>query len=272
MGRLKDLLFNWISDFLYGVIASILATIVTPIVSAAILYMQSNAEDVPVWIWIVLGISISINIVSIVCNVLVLIKRENKPQFPSIKSDVKYEKLRTELYFETRTEIKCFREVKFKVLCQKLEYIRKQFTWTGDGYKGTYIDKDFENKYSIDSGSLRRFPPQIYDVIFDKPKKKGDFVHYKVRTEVTDQGKVMMPYLSQQITSPTKKLELMVTVPRGLISEVVFVEYADVAGKTSIGEPEMIEAKSVAGLEVYECEIKNPNLLHVYRIEWKFDK
>ena len=272
MSEGKNILINVFSSFIYWIIFSIGATRLTPIFSGILLFLKGDGKEIHLWTWCILAVSIMINIISIIINILVFMKKGNKPQFPIIKTDMIYEKLRTELYFENRRDIKCFREVRFKVLCEKMEHIRKQFTWTGDGYIGTFMEPNFEDKYLIDSGSIRKCPPQIYDVIFKEPKKKGDYVHYRVRTEVFDEGEVMLPFLSQHISGPAKKMELVVSVPKGMIKNVRFVEYADSAGKMVIGEPIPVESKSVGNLDVYEFEKKKPELLHKYKLEWEFDK
>lgn len=85
---------------------------------------------------------------------------------------------------------------------------------------GTFIEPGFEDKYSIDIGSARKYPPQIYDVIFKEPKKRGDYVHYRVLTELFDEREVMLSFLSQHISGPTKKMELVVSVPKGMIKKL----------------------------------------------------
>lgn len=273
MSEGKNIAINVLSNSIYGVIVliiSAISAILSPTISAVMLFFQGEGKVIPIWLWVILVVSVIISITSIILNLLTVIKRKNKPQFPAIKPEIMYDKVRTELFFQDRENISCIREVRFKVLCEKMEYIRKQFTWTGKGYNGTFIEPEFEDKYSVE-WNVRVFPPQIYDVIFKEPKKKGDFVHYAVRNELTDSEEGMIPVLSHYITSPTKKLELVVTVPKGMIKQANFVEYVDAEGKATIGDKIPIEVKHIGNLDVYEYQKKNPELLHRYKIEWEFD-
>ena len=160
-------------------------------------------------------------------------------------------------------------QVKDKLLIVPRIYTNKPRT-TGDGYKGTVLDEKSKGKnFKIDD-SVRRLPPQIYDVEFDAEKKKGDRVSYRVITEVTDKTHVMQPSLSQQINSKTKKLELVLTVPRGLVKNVTSSVYADSAHKVEIGKKKKIDTKTYGEMETYEVCIKNPELLHRYFIGWEW--
>ena len=80
----------------------------------------------------------------------------------------------------------------------------------------------------------------------------------------------MQPSLSQQINSKTKKLELVLTVPRGLVKNVTSSVYADSAHKVEIGVSKKIDTKTYGEMETYEVCIKNPELLHRYFIGWEW--
>ncbi|MDE6663568.1 MAG: hypothetical protein K2K46_09525 [Lachnospiraceae bacterium] len=269
MKELKTVAINVLSNSIYALIfyvVSIIFAALIPIISAIIIFIQGEAQSVPLWIWIILVIFVIISIISIILSIAILAKRKNQP-----KPQIKYEKLKIELFFEDRVNIKCIRDLNFTVMCEKMKHLRKEFVWTGTGYKGTYIDDEFKDKYSID-WSGRVFPPQIYDVIFEEEKVKGDEVHYIVRHEVTDENQEMIPRLTQHIVDPVKMLELIVTVPKGMIKRVYFVEYVDPSGNVVIGNKVPIEVKHVGNLDVFEYQKCNPELLHSYKIEWEFDK
>ena len=266
----KDVGISMLSNAIWELLLIVGAAVGTPIMATIVLIKKGNGEDIDIVWWIILVVFALLNIGNIIVGILQFVRRTNKPTFPAIKSDVLYEMMRTELYFADRENIKCYREVRFKVLCDKMRSIRKQFTWTGDGYKGTVLDEKSKGKnFKIDD-SVRRLPPQIYDVEFDAEKKKGDRVSYRVITEVTDKTHVMQPSLSQQINSKTKKLELVLTVPRGLVKNVTSSVYADSAHKVEIGVSKKIDTKTYGEMETYEVCIKNPELLHRYFIGWEW--
>lgn len=149
-----------------------------------------------------------------------------------------------------------------------MEKIRKQFTWTGTGYKETTLEKKMGNYKLIDSP--RKHPPQIYEIEFDSVKRCGDKVSYKTKTEVDDTEHIMQPFLSHMVKGPMDYLELRVTAPIGMLKNVRFLEYADTSAEIPISKPQYLNAKTIGNLETFEYPINNPSLLHNYRIEWMF--
>lgn len=266
----RDILVGFISSAISSFALSLIAAVGTPVVAAIALARKSNGKNLDIAWWIILGIFAFLSAANIVVGILQFVKRTNKPKFPAIKSDVLYENMRTELHFTDREHIKCYREVDFKVLCEKMKYIRKQFTWTGDGYKGTFLDERSKSKdFKIDD-SIRKLPPQIYDIEFDHDKLKGEEVSYCVRSEVEDNMHVMQPVLSQHITSKTKKLVLVLTAPKGMVQNVKSSVFADSASKVQIQKYEEVDVRAYGDLETFEINIKNPELLHIYKLEWEW--
>lgn len=265
---IQTIAINILSNLLYQAIFSFIIFIGTTVVSVVTLTQMRDNSKVNISTWVVFILFLILSIGNIVSTILKFIKKENTPNFPAIKSDISYNYIRTELYFADREHIKCYREVRFTVLCEEMKFIRKQFTWTGDGYKGTFLDKNSRNQnFKIDD-SVRRLPPQIYDVEFDCTKRKGDSVSYKLISEVEDISHVMQPFISQHINEPTKKLNLILSVPVGMVKNVRTSVYCDSTCKIKIGDTKDVEVKTYAGINTYEINIKKPELLHIYRIEW----
>lgn len=269
MGKFfKDVLANILANLVVLGISSLFSMLLTVGTGLWIVISQTNGGKISITGWVVLILSFVIGIFNLSLGMVCFIKRKNKPEFPEILSDVRYEKAITELYFKDREHISCSREVYFKVLCAELEKITKRFSWTGSAYKSTYIEKADGNYSLQDSG--RQHPPQSYEIIFDVIKKKGEIGYYKTRTDVEDEKYVMETHLSHQIRSQTDYLELRVTAPVGLLKNVRFIEYADNMGELPISKPEALNGKMIGNLEAFEKKIDDPRLLHVYRIEWKF--
>lgn len=272
MKKLEKLL----GDVLANLIANLVLTAITGIPTAAVLIYssitivlkQTKGESVPIYSWVIFCIALLVGILNVIITIIYFVKKSKRPVFPAISSDVRYEKAITELFFKTRESILCNREVKIKVLCDKLEKLTKQFTWTGTSYKCTKLEKSM-GKYTLEDAG-RKHPPQSYTVVFDSVKRAGEKVSYKTCTEVEDEDHVMQPFLSHQIKAQTDYLELRVTAPVGLLKNVRYAEYGDSTAEVQLTKPVSLEAKNIGNLETFGYTIKSPNLLHCYRIEWDF--
>ena len=265
---LKDIISNIIANLAVMAIVAIPSAIIAIWTSVSIVIKQTKGYNVPLYSWILLVISLLVGIGCLTTSIVYFIKKSKRPVFPALPSDVRYEKAVTELFFKDRENIICTREVKLVILCEKMEKIKKQFTWTGSGYKTTTLEKSMGN-YTLND-SPRKYPPHTYEVVFDSVKRCGDKVGYKTKTEVEDTEHIMQPFLSHLVKGPMDYLEIRVTAPIGMLKETKFLEYADTSAEIPISKPIDLEAKNIGNLETFEYSIKNPNLLHNYRIEWKF--
>lgn len=264
----KDIFTNIIANLAVVFITAIPTAVIAIGTSVSIVIKQTKGNLVPFYSWGILALALIVGIGNLITVAVYLVKKSRRPVFPVISPDVRYEKAITELFFKNRENIFCSREVKLVVLCEKMERINKQFTWTGSGYKSTVLEKAMGNYTLKDSN--RQHPPQSYEIIFDSVKRCGDKVGYKTKTEVDDNDHVMKPFLSHLVKGPTDYLELRVTAPVGLLKDVRFVEYADSTAELPISKPQELNSKSVGNLETFEHIVKSPNLLHNYRIEWVF--
>lgn len=265
---LKDIGINIVANLAVAAIAGIPSAIIAIGTSVSVVITQTKGQKVSLFCWFLLGLSLFVGIGCLTVSIIYFIKKSKRPVFPALPSDVRYEKAVTELFFKNRENIICNREVKLIILCEKMDRIKKQFTWTGSGYKSTTLEKAMGNYRLIDSP--RKHPPQIYEIIFDAVKRCGDKVSYKTKTEVDDIDHVMQPFLSHLVKGPMDYLELRVTAPIGTLKNVKFLEYADTSAEIPISKPKELSTKIIGNLETFECSIKNPSLLHNYRIEWEF--
>lgn len=210
-----------------------------------------------------------VTLACIIVEIIYIAKRRNRPNFSKIVPDLKYEIAKSELYFRNRETIICTREAKLEIVCDKKDSIDKKFTWTGSEYfkstleesDGDYILEDYQ----------RKKPPHGYVIKFNTTKYRGDKVYYKTKTVLSDGNHDMRPYLMHTVSSPTKMLELRITAPRGLIKNVKFTVYADVAGQIPISKPQPLLGEHIGDLGTF-CHVEeNTNLLYNYEISWEFN-
>ncbi len=272
--KIKNFIENVISNIVTEIILGILLGFGTPLLvvwsslKSLLLYLEERS--IPLQYWIIFCGGIFVSILCIICTIIRLVKKRNRPNFPKLVSDVRYETAKTELFFKNREEIICTREVRFEVVCEQLPSIKKQFTWTGSEYKGTTLEKMKGNYTIVDY--QRKKPPHGYEVKFDSTKTRGDKIWFKTKTEVEDKSHDMKPFLSHTIKSPTDILEIRVTAPVGLIKNVKFSLFADNLGEIPLSTPKLVEAKNIGNLETYGYEINRPYLLYTYRLDWEFIK
>lgn len=267
---------KFISDVAANTVATMVISIITglggpiAIIWASLkeIIITAGGRSVPVCYWIIFSLGVSVAIVGIVLNIAYWIRRVNHPVFPKIQSDVRYTSAVSELFFRNRESIECTRDVKFEVVCDKMESIKKQFNWTGTEYKKTEIEKAKGIYTLIDS--QRKYPPHGYEIKFDGPKMRGSEIWFKTRSEVEDTNHDMKPFFSHTVKSPTDVLELRVTAPKGMLKNVTYTVFADSMAEIPISKPITISAKDIGNLETFSYHIEKPNLLYNYRLDWNF--
>lgn len=270
--KIKSLFHNVVSNiiatFIIYIIIGVGAACAVIWASIKSIILKSDGYMIPFTYWIIFTIGLIIAIVCIVLCILDFVKRMKGTNLPKIQSDVRYESAKSELFFKNREEISCSREVKIEVVCEKLESIKKQFTWTGTRYKETVIEKSQGNYSLVDNH--RQQSPHGYEVKFDSTKKRGAKLWYKTTTYVEDYNHDMQPFFSHTVKSQTDLLELRVTAPKGLLHNVMYVVCADSMGEIYISDPVQIEGQDVGNLQTYFCRIEKTNLLYNYRLYWEF--
>lgn len=271
-GKIKDFVENILSNLISSILLSVLIGLGTSLVilwsSIKSLIISSEGNTIPLGYWIIFTIGLAVAMVCIVLTIYSIIVKVNKPQFPRIQSDIRCESAISELYFESREEIKCSREVYLEVICEEINSIKKQFTWTGTEYKCTILEESDKGCSLRDY--QRKKPPHGYELDFDEPRHRGEKIHYKTKTEVSDMGHEMKPFFSHLVKSPTDELEIRITAPKGLLKNVRYTICADTLGEIPISSPEHIKAKPIGNLETFSRKIDKPNLLYNYRLDWTF--
>ena len=272
MGKIKSLANNVAGNLVASIILNLLVGLGAPLAivwsSVKSLISKIDTGKIPQMYWAIFIGGVIVALICIVLTAYHIAKKINKPHFPKIQSDIRCRSAISELFFEDRENVICSREVDLEVVCEKMESIKKQFTWTGTEYRGTVLEKS-DGQYSL-VDYQRKKPPHGYEVKFDTIKYRGDIVKYKTKTELGDLNHEMKPFFTHLVKSPTDSLELSVTAPKGLLKDVTYTICADMMGELPISKPEHIRAKTVGNLETFSYRITKPNLLYNYRLEWKF--
>lgn len=270
--KIKSLIENIISNIIASLVLTALVGFGAPcaVVWASLKTFSIGVagKKISLVYWFILIISLLIALMCSIFCIIYIIKRRNRPNFPKIIPEIRYESAMSELYFKSRENISCIREVKFQIVCEKMDLIKKQFTWTGSDCKGTILEASKGNYTLVDYG--RKKPPHGYEVRFDSTKKRGEKIWYKTRTDVEDNNHEMKPFLSHVVKSPMDELEIRVTAPIGLIKNVYFSVFADSMAEILIAEPKQILVKNIGNLETYSYTVNKPNLLYNYRLGWEF--
>ena len=115
---LKDIFANVIANLLVLGITSLASMLLAFGAGIWIVISQTNGIKISFGGWIILGFAFFIASCNFIVALICLMRRKNKPEFPQIVSDVRYQSAITELFFEDRENISCCREVNFKVLCK----------------------------------------------------------------------------------------------------------------------------------------------------------
>lgn len=183
--------------------------------------------------------------------------------------DINYSNVIVGLKFDkSRNSIESTRDISANIQKGELEKISKEIIWTGSSYDGTKLVKE-ESDSDIYLNEVSNKLPYRYDIVFEKEKKCGDKIHYKLLTKAKDEKQVMEPYLAHMVKYKTEKLILQVRAPKGMIDNVVEAVYADLDMKVKILESE-IKQKNDEENVLYESIIENANVNYTYAIEWKF--
>lgn len=188
--------------------------------------------------------------------------------------DIRYENMVIEMVFDGgRSKIETTREISATLLKDGIDHLEKKIIWTGSSYDGTKLsDEENVNDSDISIKETSNKMPYRYSIIFEKPKAKGDKIHYKIKTSAKDEKNVMEPYHAHMVKHATDDLTLRLVVPKELIHCVKRVIYADFDMKIKVYEEdaEKMISPDREELEVYEFNRKDVNVNYTYAIEWKF--
>lgn len=217
-------------------------------------------------------VTLVIDLIILIIGILYLIShflnKRNVPAFPKLTFDYKVISSEYELFFTDREHITQTQDVCLEVLCESIEEITHNMTWTGQKYCKSDLSSECKDVELVDTD--RTTPPYSVKIRFKHPLRSGDSASYKFQTRVEDQSRIMMPRLSKIIKCQTDKLMIRVTAPKGMLKNVVSVVATDYTLDIPLGNPKPIPAKSVGLYDSFEWSIEELELLRCYSICWDF--
>lgn len=201
------------------------------------------------------------------------VKKETKNRDENvapIASDLRYEKMKISLEYLSAENIISHRDVDLEVTGAPINHITKEIIWTGSQYNGTSLEES-EEGFEIED-SDRRVSPYKYKILFNKNYLKGEKIHYKIKTIVSDEDRQMKPYLGHMVKNPTDLLILSLKVSKGIAENVYAQEYRDSGMEIKVGDKKEVTHFEQEEYDVYEISINNPALFEIYAIRWDFKK
>lgn len=205
-------------------------------------------------------------------NLKNLMSEIEKYHLKDLSFEVKFSAVTATLEFKNgRNEIISTLDYDMIVLAESISQLSRDIIWSGTSYNGTKLiekDGDYELIDSDRTGS-----PYPYRIIFKSPLKKGNRVHFKTETIVSDSTLTMIPMYSFMVKYPTEKLTLKIIAPDSLIKNVKKAIYVDRAQELCLEKPSALAVERIMhGWSGYTYNISNPSMLYNYFIEWEFTK
>lgn len=194
------------------------------------------------------------------------------PAFPPLESSYSILHTEFELYFKDREHIVHRQSITYKVTSDRLDSIRHNMQWTGDGYHGSKLIPESQNKgYKLEE--VKTSPTQIeIRIVFPEEQPKDHTDTYSFETEVTDFHHYMQPHLNRLIKCHTDRLSLKVTVPEGMIQSCQYYISADLTSDFILSGKKRVNYERVGNFYCYRHVFENLELLRYYRLEWEFAK
>lgn len=192
-------------------------------------------------------------------------QKSNKPLVKT--SDMDYTFHETIFSFDgNREKITCTRNAGLKARTSGIKEIQRTMVWTGGSYDGTKLaNANFPWEIEDIQEGERAYS---YKIKFGRELNIGEEVNYSIVTNVKDEQHVMQRYVSQIVRYRTEELRIILKCPKNLITNVRYVEYADIEMKEIFSETIATKHEDSDETEIYTLERTRPNLFYTYSIEW----
>lgn len=180
------------------------------------------------------------------------------PNFGAIESNfhiIKEERIHEWL---NNTDYIHTRRYHLKALKSGVSYYDDKFRWTGISYELSGGESD---DYTLELIQGNRNVFDLYRFNFTKPLKKGDTIELEAIWKAKGPAN---PFFSTTITEPTDLLVMTVMLYPDSNIRCIYCDIAHTFGGTPTATKQMLNEKGK-----YIWEIKNPQLLHSYEINWK---
>lgn len=185
--------------------------------------------------------------------------------------DFRYIDLQDHFIFYSRTEMAEQSKIKIEALRDGIERMTRCVHWTGSSFDGfELLECDKDNQFESISGKKSTF---AYILNFDKALNKKEQAKWEIKANMKDTRRIMIPYYSQSITFRIEHLTITVSAPKGLLTNVEKVIYADsqMSKDLEISRDPLSPEDDEFG-EKFTIAIDDPNLMYSYSIEWKFQE
>ena len=188
---------------------------------------------------------------------------------PGIK-DIKYINQECHFIFNSRTNVTECTKLTIQALRDGIDQVTHHAYWTGSSFDGFSIkscDKKCHHK-NIQGKKL----PYMSILTFDSALKKDETATWELQTDAKDTRCIMSPYYAQIVTFKTEKLKLIISAPKGMLTNVEKVVYADTKMSKDLEVSRaLLPSESDEKGERFVFNVDAPNLMYSYSIEWIFN-
>jgi pyrimidine deaminase RibD-like protein len=147
-----------------------------------------------------------------------------------------------------------------KVTTPILRSYTQSFIWTGEDYSVHCLNKNFQ---------IIKLPKDtihdMYEVIFDTPKFKGEIINIELQFDLKNNLLKAEPFLFTTISKKTKKIKLIATLLEIEDNRVIQIERL-ASRSDSIIEQSIVCTSN----NIIEWEVHNPTISHCYELRWRF--
>lgn len=181
-------------------------------------------------------------------------------------------KLTGRFTFRSRTEIAERTTATIQALRDGIESITHSAYWTGSTFDGFRLIAPDNDHYKLENLPSRK---SLYSAIlkFPQPMKKDGQESWEIEAVAKDTRRIMIPYYAQAITLRTDCLTLEVIAPKGMLTNVQKVVFADTKmSKDLVVSRDEIVPETVDKNDLFTFSVPQPNLMYTYSIEWKFSE
>lgn len=187
--------------------------------------------------------------------------------------DISYEKQECYFTFNSRTDVTERTVLTIKALRNGIDQVTHHAYWTGSSFDGFTI-KECNKQHHYENIQGKKLP-YICVLTFDQALEKEETATWELHSDAKDIRRIMSPYYAQTITFKTKTLKLVINAPKGMLTNVKKVVYADtkMSKNLEVSRDPLLPEKDKTNCkrEQFVFNIDPPNLMYSYSIEWTFE-
>ncbi len=262
---------NLISNALWYIITFFVTNVLLwfPLISGFLKSIKNSDYGISAFSVVLAGLSVIFMFFVTTISIIISIKLNKKNKTNEIATDLIFNSLDIKLYFKDRSNVVTY--LTYDCSVNKDNYsdiFKKDIIWTGGKYNYTKIIES--NGNYILSDSTRTNSPHTYTIDFNKSFAFGDIIYFKLETCVEDNNLSMTPVFSHMVKQQTINLNIRLTVPKNLITNIRASVYRDIGRSLKVPHDIQLITTNVGDLIQYSYSVDNPSLLNNYCIEWDF--